>query len=104
MGKIKEGYFEGIEITQEEIAEELLMRSDADYQYQEWLKSEDFLNQVNHEVGKTTPKYSEYDVLDALCYASEQITITPSEVGKEVYETLFSEKVSEYLDIQPQVK
>jgi len=30
-------------------------------------------------------------------YASEHITIEPSEVGKEVYDMLFSEKIEEYL-------
>ena len=30
-------------------------------------------------------------------YASEHITIEPSEVCKEVYDMLFSEKIEEYL-------
>jgi hypothetical protein len=35
--------------------------------------------------------------MGATRYASKSITIEPSEVGKEVYDMLFSEKIEEYL-------
>jgi hypothetical protein len=41
---------------------------------------------------------SDGDVVDALQYASKSIIIEPEEVGKEVYDRLFSEKVVEYLN------
>jgi len=41
--------------------------------------------------------YSESDIMGATRYASKSITIEPSEVGKEVYDMLFSEKIEEYL-------
>ena len=46
---------------------------------------------------ETNPIYSLSDVQSALKYASESVTIYPEEVGKEVYDILFSEKVNEYL-------
>jgi len=37
--------------------------------------------------------------MGATRYASKSITIDPSEVGKEVYDMLFSEKIEEYLSL-----
>jgi hypothetical protein len=36
--------------------------------------------------------------MNSIRYASKQIQIEPSEVGKEVYDMLFSEKIQEYLN------
>ena len=66
---------------------------DDGYQYKEWLKSKEFVEYVNGEIDSTRPRYSEYDIMSATRYASEHITIPPSEVGKEVYDMLFSEKI-----------
>ena len=41
--------------------------------------------------------------MSATRYASEHITIEPSEVGKKVYDMLFSEKVEEYLTCKTNV-
>ena len=70
---------------------------DDSYQYNEWLESREFVEYVNAEVDSTRPRYSEHDIMSATRYASEHITIEPSEVGKKVYDMLFSEKVEEYL-------
>ena len=80
-----------------DIEDELYSRNDYDYQYNEWLKSEEFQEYINAELDSTRPRYSEYDIMKATRYASEQITIDPSEVGKKVYDMLYSEKVEEYL-------
>ena len=80
-----------------ELLEELTSRDDYDYQYQKWLESKEFVEYVNGELDSTRPTYSEYDIMSATRYASEYITIDPSEVGKKVYDMLFSEKVEEYL-------
>jgi hypothetical protein len=72
---------------------------DSDYQYQEWLQSDEFVEYVNRELDKTRPQYSESDVMDSIRYASTHITLDPSEVGKKVYDMLFSEKIEEYLSL-----
>ena len=70
---------------------------DDSYQYNEWLESPEFVEYVNGEIDSTRPRYSEHDVMSATRYASSHITIEPQEVGKKVYDMLFSEKVEEYL-------
>jgi len=70
------------------------------YQYKEWLESDEFVEYVNMEIDKTKPLYSESDIMGATRYASEHITIEPSEVGKKVYDILFSEKIEEYLSLK----
>ena len=80
-----------------ELLDELQSRDDYDYQYQQWLESKEFVEYVNGELDSTRPRYSEYDIMSATRYASEHITIEPSEVGKKEYDMLFSEKVEEYL-------
>jgi hypothetical protein len=53
---------------------------------------------VNDEIEITKPIYSKGDLADALQYARKSIIIEPEEVGKEIYDRLFSEKVFEYLN------
>ena len=72
---------------------------DDSYQYQEWLESDEFVEYVNRELDTTKLQYSESDIMNATRYASKGITIDPSEVGKEVYDMLFSEKIEEYLSL-----
>jgi|TARA_B100001094_G_scaffold158325_1_gene153258 hypothetical protein len=69
-----------------------------DLEYEEWENSEGYVTFVNEEIDMLKKKYSDGEVVDALQYASKSIIIEPSEVGKEVYEKLFSEKVVEYLN------
>lgn len=95
MGKTKMGLFEGL--TQEELDQELYQRYKDEVEYQEWLKTEEFVEYVNGELDSTKPLYSESDIMSATRYASQSITIQPCEVGKEVYDMLFSEKIEEYL-------
>ena len=66
-------------------------------EYAEWENSEGYVTFVNDEIEITKPKYSDGDLIDALQYARKGIIIEPGEVGKEVYDRLFSEKVFEYL-------
>ena len=73
---------------------------DDSYQYNEWLQSDEFVEYVNREIDKTRPLYSESDIMNATRYASEHITIEPNEVGKKVYDMLFSEKIEEYLSLK----
>jgi len=76
---------------------------DKDYDYAYWLESPEFVEYVNGEIDSTRPRYSEHDVMSATRYASSHITIEPQEVGKEVYDMLFSEKVEEYLTCKTDV-
>lgn len=92
MGKVKEKL-----LNKSELQQELYLRNDYDYQYEEWLKSDEFVEYVNGEIDSTRPRYSENDIMSATRYASQHITIPPSEVGKEVYDMLYSEKIEEYL-------
>ena len=64
------------------------------------MESEEFVEYVNAEIDSTKPLYSESDIMGATRYASKSITINPSEVGKEVYDMLFSEKIEEYLSLK----
>ena len=93
MGKIKETIVEFI-------PDEVIVKQYTDQlEYEEWLQSDGFVEYVNGEIDMTKPRYSEIDITSATRYASQQITIDPIEVGKEVYDMLFSEKIEEYLTI-----
>ena len=91
MSKIKNALLN--DLTQEELEHMLYNRYNDDSAYQQWLESDEFVNIVNDELATLKPIYSESDVSDAVRYASIQIQIDPSEVGKEVYDILFSEKI-----------
>jgi len=97
MGKTKENLIEGL--SQVELEQELYNRYKDEVEYQEWLKTEGFVEYVNGELDSTKPRYSESDIMLATRYASQQITIEPCEIGKEVYDMLFSEKIEEYLSL-----
>jgi len=97
MGRIKDSL--DIEIPQDQLELELYKRYADELEYQEWLQSDGFVQYVNGEIDMTRPRYSEIDMSSAVRYASQQITIDPSEVGKEVYDMLFSEKIEEYLTL-----
>ena len=97
MSKIKNALLN--DLTQEELETMLYHRYNEDSEYQQWLESDEFVEYVNGEIEKTKPIYSESDIMGAIRYASTQIQIDPSEVGKEVYDMLFSEKIEEYLSL-----
>jgi hypothetical protein len=97
MGKVKDNLFEGL--SQEEINDMLYNRYKDEVEYEEWLKTDGFVEYVNGEIDITKPRYSESDIMGATRYASKSIIVEPCEVGKEVYDMLFSEKIEEYLSI-----
>ena len=98
MGRIKE-LLSDIELTQSEIENELYNRYQDELEYEEWLQTDGFVEYVNAEIDMSRPRYSELDITSAIRYASNQIILDPSEVGKEVYDMLFSEKIEEYLSL-----
>ena len=97
MGRIKDSL--DIELPQDQLELELYKRYTDELEYNEWLQSDGFVQYVNGEIDMTKPRYSEIDMSSAVRYASQQITLDPSEVGKEVYDMLFSEKIEEYLSL-----
>lgn len=99
MGRIKE-LLSDVQLTQEDLEADLLGKYNDQLEYEEWLQSDGFVEYVNGEIESTKPRYSEEDIMSATRYASKSITIEPSEVGKEVYDMLFSEKIEEYLSLK----
>jgi len=93
MGKIKETI---VELIPDDV---ILKQYKDQLEYEEWLQSDGFVEYVNGEIDMTKPRYSELDITSATRYASQQITLEPSEVGKQVYDMLFSEKIEEYLTL-----
>lgn len=98
MGKVKEQLLNHIHHLDDDVLEtELANRYQDESEYQEWLESKEFVEYVNDQIESTKPRYSDIHVTSAIQYASRMITIEPSEVGKEVYDKIFSEKIEEYL-------
>ena len=106
MGKVKELLYDGPDgfndwkFSNEDLPNhEWFFNPDLRYdmEYKEWENSEGYVTFVNDEIDITKPKHSDGDLADALQYASKSIIIEPEEVGKEVYDRLFSEKIFEYL-------
>ena len=93
MGRIKETM---VEFIPDEVIFDMYKDQ---LEYEEWLQSDGFVEYVNGEIDMTKARYSELDITSATRYASKQITIDPNEVGKEVYDMLFSEKIEEYLSL-----
>lgn len=87
MGKTK-NLLEGL--TENELNQELYSRNDDDsYQYEEWKKSDEYIQMVNDEIKEYQPKYSDAEIDNAISYAFDQIQLPMEEVGKETYEKLF---------------
>jgi hypothetical protein len=90
MGRVKDLHFEFIN--------EMNQMVDVDYQFEEYLQSENYANEVNGVLEETKPKYSSSDVERAISYAFNSIIVESDEVGKDVYGKLVHEKVIEYLN------
>jgi hypothetical protein len=96
MGRTKEFMINSI--PEEELEGYIYNADLRDAEYDEWLKSDDFINMINEELDRAKPIYSQYDIAYALNYAKSGIIVETSEIGNDVYNTLFSEKVFEYLN------
>jgi hypothetical protein len=90
MGKVKEVHFEFIN--------EMNQMVGVDYQFEEYLQSEKYVDEVNSVLESTKPKYSSSDVEQAISYAFDSVIVESDEVGKDVYGKLIHEKVIEYLN------
>lgn len=96
MAKIKEHYLG--EMSQHEIDVYLYNKQFRDMEYEEWLKSEEYMDLVNSELEDTKIIYSASDVANSLNYGVSAVQVTVEEVGRDVYGKLLNEKVFEYLN------
>lgn len=96
MGKTKQ-LLDDFHLSDEEINQELQFRSDDEYQYQQWLESPEYVEFVNQQIARCTPKYSEVDVDRAISEAFKSLVVTSEEVGIDVYEKLFRQHFTENL-------
>ena len=72
--------------------------ADDDYQFEQWKKSDDYHHFDNEQIALPTPKYSYSQVTNAIAKAFESLQVTSEEVGKDVYEKLFTQHFLENLD------
>jgi hypothetical protein len=96
MGKIKNELISNL--SKQEMDEILNQQlQDDSYNYQQWLESDDYINFVNDQLEYSNPVYSMEDIYNALNWAKSAINTEPTEIGKDVYDILFIEKVEERL-------
>lgn len=97
MGKTKSEMIDNL--SQQELDELFRKQIEDDaYNYQQWLESDDYINYVNDQLELTTPLYSQDDIRNALEWAKSAVNTEPTEIGKDVYDILFIEKVEEHLN------
>ena len=97
MGKIKSEMIDNI--SRHELDEILYKQHEDDaLAYEEWLQSDDYIQYVNEQLELTTPLYSQDDIRNALDWAKSAVNIEPTDIGKDVYDILFIEKVEEHLN------
>lgn len=97
MGKIKNETIDNI--SRHELDAVLQKQyEDDDYNYQQWLESDEYINYVNDQLEQTKQVFSYDDVRGALDWAKSAINIEPTDIGKDVYDILFIEKVEEHLN------
>ena len=97
MGKIKESHLSNL--NDAEIDEIIYkMNEDEEQKYQEWINSDEYIQFVNEQLAETKPVFSTEDIKNALDWAKSAINIEPTDIGKDVYDILFIEKVEEHLN------
>jgi response regulator of citrate/malate metabolism len=97
MGRLKNEIFENL--SQQELDELFHKQIEDDaYNYQQWLESDDYINYVNDQLAHSSPEFSMEDITNALDWAKSAINTEPTEIGKDVYDILFIEKVYEHLN------
>lgn len=97
MGKIKETYLNNLS-EEDQYDHERLMDLQVGEEYEEFRKSNEYVEMVNQEIDKINPKYSELDIEEALSVAFESMNISSDEVGIDVFGKLIKDQVFRYLD------
>ena len=97
MGKIKSEMIDNVSKSE---LDEILYKQyeDDELAYQQWLESDEYIQFVNDQLELTTPMYSQDDIKNALDWAKSAVNIEPTDIGKDVYDILFIEKVEEHLN------
>ena len=97
MGKIKESHLSNL--IDAEIDEIIYkMNEDEERKYQEWITSDEYIQFVNEQLAETNPVFSTEDIKNALDWAKSAINVEPTDIGKDIYDILFIEKVEEHLN------
>jgi len=97
MGKIKESHLSNL--NDAEIDEIIYkMNEDEERKYQEWITSDEYIQFVNEQLAETNLEFSMVDIQNALIWAKSAINVEPTDIGKDVYDILFIEKVEEHLN------
>lgn len=97
MGKLKDKELN--QISRQELDAVLQKQYEDDaYQYEQWLQSDDYIDFVNEQLEETKPMFSMDDIRNALDWAKSAVNIEPTDIGKDVYDILFIEKVNEHLN------
>jgi hypothetical protein len=97
MGKIKETHLSNLNDAEiDEIIHK--MNEDEERKYQEWINSDEYIHFVNEQLNESNETFSFSDIKDALNWAASAINIEPTDIGKDVYDILFIEKVEEHLN------
>lgn len=96
MGKIKNEILDNLSRQEMDDVLHQQLQDDA-YNYQQWLESDDYIDFVNNQLEFSNPIYSMEDINNALNWAKSAINTEPTEIGKDVYDILFIEKVEEHL-------
>lgn len=97
MGKLKDEKLNGISRAELDAVLQKQFEDDA-YQYEEWLQSQEYADFVNEQLEYTNPVFSFDDISSALDWAKSAVNIEPTDIGKDVYDILFIEKVEEHLN------
>ena len=95
MGKIKENLVNNLSVDDFYTLQEL---SDEEQRYQEWINSNEYIQFVNAQLAETNAVFSTEDIKNALDWAKSAINVEPTDIGKDVYDILFIEKVEEHLN------
>lgn len=96
MGKIKEHLINNLSEDDFNTIQEI--SDEEERRYQEWLQSDEYIEFVNEQLRESNELFSFNDIKNALDWAKSAINVEPTDIGKDVYDILFIEKVEEHLN------
>jgi hypothetical protein len=96
MGKIKEHLINNLNEDDFNTIQEI--SDEEERKYQEWLQSDEYIDFVNEQLRESNELFSLNDIKNALDWAKSAINVEPTDIGKDVYDILFIEKVEEHLN------
>lgn len=96
MGKIKEHLINNLSEDDFNTIQEI--SDEEERRYQKWLQSDEYIDFVNEQLRESNELFSLNDIKNALDWAKSAINVEPTDIGKDVYDILFIEKVEEHLN------